>query len=362
MKQIALFEDHNKLGAKFVDFNGYNMPIWYNSIKAEHNAVRNSVGFFDVSHMGLIHITGSSSTEFINYIITNDVSPASDGKAIYSLLCNDRGQIIDDLIIYKISGSEYYIIVNAGNFDKDINWINQYTPDFDIKMTQLSGQYSIFAVQGPDSCKILSDIFSTNTISEMDYYSVRKINYSNNEYIISRTGYTGELGYEIWSKNNSMEYLLNKLITLNTIPCGLGARDTLRIEAGYPLYGHEIDESINPFEANLGWVIKFNKDIFLGKNVLENLKNEPQRKIISGFILNGKSVLRNGIKIYSSSNEAGFITSGTFSFTLNQPIGIGYIEQNFLNDELHVSIRNKKIGVEKTELPFIKINARNNPV
>lgn len=357
MKSILLEEKHKNLGAKFIEFGGWNMPVHYAGIISEHNAVRNNVGMFDVSHMGKLFISGIQASKFLSASFPADIDNMKQGKGVYTQLLNDNAGIIDDLIIYKISESEYLIIVNAANIEKDFKKLNELKKDFNCSIANKSENYCIFAIQGKNSFPIIDKIFNLNS-REIKRFNFKELNYKNSRCFICRTGYTGEDGFEIVPENNAspeiFDLLACEIKTMNGSMCGLGCRDTLRLEAGYMLHGNDIDETTTPVEAGLEWSIKGrgykSEDI-----IKDQIKNGVKRKL-SGFAAEEKGVLRAHCNIISDNRIIGQITSGTFSPTLGKSIGIGYIKSEDISEDsaLFADVRGKLLKIKIVKLPFLK--------
>ena len=350
LMKTSLYERHLSLNAKMLDFANFLMPISYNEgIKFEYNAVRNDVGIFDVSHMGIIKVSGVNSNKYLNHILSNDILKLQNEKALYSLMCNEKGGIIDDLIVYSID--DYFIlIVNASNKEKDFNWMLNYKPN-DVIVNDISTSTSLVAVQGPNSKIKLESLFDFN-LDDLSFYSCKKNRYNDNDIFIARTGYTGELGYEILGDSNTINSIWDSAISNGCSPSGLAVRDVLRTEMGYCLYGHEINEEINPINAGLNWIIKKNHP-FIGKDQIFETRNHNKKIIFIKMLERG--MLREGCKILYQDDEIGFVTSGTFSYILNCGIGIGFVKQEIdISDNLLVTIRDKKYKIEISEKPFIK--------
>ncbi|MDC3258133.1 glycine cleavage system aminomethyltransferase GcvT [Flavobacteriales bacterium] len=358
MKELILSDIHKKLGAKMVPFANYKMPIQYKSgVNEEHNTVRNSVGLFDVSHMGEIFISGERSLEYLQYISSNDVGLLSPGKVQYSYLPNEIGGIVDDFLLYMISKNYYLMVINGSNIEKDLNWINKHNV-YDCKVENESDNYSLFAIQGPKSISLLQQLTDTN-LSDIKYYNFKigSINHIDN-IIISRTGYTGEIGFEIYVKNEDAVNLWNSLFetSIELIPIGLAARDTLRLEKGYCLYGNDISEETSPIEAGLGWITKFNNKFINCENLEIEKKTGVERKLV-GIELIEKGIARKDYIIEDENeNEIGLITSGTMSPTLKIAIAMAYINvaHTKVGTEVFVNIRNKKIKANIVSIPFVK--------
>ena len=358
MKKLPLNDIHENLGAKMLDFAGFCMPIQYsNGIKIEHETVRKSVGVFDVSHMGQIFIKGKNSVNFLQYLLSNDVENLAPGKVQYTCMLNHNNGIVDDLLVYMIDINHYMLVVNASNIEKDFNWLNKENR-FDCEIINKSDNYSILAVQGPKSKDLLSQLTNGN-IKQLKYYNffIGSIKDVSNV-IISRTGYTGELGFELYIKNKFAEkvwyHLFNTNISLS--PIGLAARDTLRMEKGFCLYGNDIDESTSPIEAGLSWITKFNKKFINFDNLSKEKLNGPIRKLI-GLELIDRGIARKDYEIYCSKNQIiGNITSGTMSPTLSKSIALGYVktEYSHIGTELYVKVRNKLLKSIVVNFPFVK--------
>ncbi|MDF1610802.1 glycine cleavage system aminomethyltransferase GcvT [Stygiobacter electus] len=359
MKKTKFYSVHEKLNAKIVEFAGYQMPIQYSSIIAEHKSVRNSVGVFDVSHMGEIFISGEKALEFVNYITVNDASILIDGRVQYSAMCYEDGGIVDDLLVYRINQNKFMLVVNASNKDKDFEWMKKNNI-FNVDIIDESDEYSLLAVQGPNSKATIQKICDKNL--DLEYYHFFFAKVAGIDMLVSRTGYTGELGYELYFKGDEItaEKIWNELFNagkeFNIQPVGLGARDSLRLEMGFCLYGNDIDQTTNPIEAGLGWITKLKKENFIGKDVLVKTKeNGPKRKLV-GLISSEKSFPRHGYDLSVNGNKVGVITSGTVSPVLEKAIALGYVESEFSKEGTQVNflIRGKEIPAFVTKLPFIK--------
>lgn len=359
LKSIPLNDLHISLGAKMTPFAGFNMPVRYSSDKAEHLAVRNSVGVFDVSHMGEFMLYGSKALDLIQKVSSNDASKLTDGKAQYSYLPNDTGGIVDDLLVYRISAEEYMLVVNASNIEKDWNWIQKHNTE-GVEMKNISDDICLFAVQGPKATATLQKITHTN-LSEIPYYSFRKGTIGGvADVIISATGYTGAGGFELYIHKNYAQKLWNEIFEagkeFNILPIGLGARDTLRLEMGYCLYGNDIDDSTSPLEAGLGWVTKFTKNFINSENLKKQKEEGLKRKLVA-FQMLDKGIPRSHYEIYNETGEKiGQVTSGTISPTLNIGIGLGYIKIDYssLGSLIFIKIREQMQAAQVVKLPFVK--------
>ena len=359
MKKTAFNNIHKKLGAKIVEFAGYEMPIQYSSIIAEHKAVRNSVGVFDVSHMGEIFVTGDKALDFVQHITINDASKLFPGRVQYSAMCYPDGGIVDDLLVYKISNNEFLLVVNASNIEKDFNWMKENNK-FGVSLNNRSDDYSLLAVQGPNSGGVLKKLVSN--MPELEYYHFTKGKVAGIDMIISRTGYTGELGYELYftgdvsQAEKVWEEIFKAGKEFDIQPVGLAARDSLRLEMGYCLYGNDIDQTTNPIEAGLGWITKTDKGGFIGKDVILKAKQTgPGRKLVA-MISDEKTFPRKGYDITAVGKKVGIITSGTVSPVLEKPVALGYVDEPFNapGSEVAFKIRDKEFPAVVTKLPFVK--------
>lgn len=356
--RTPLYKNHISLNAKMVEFAGWEMPIQYSGVIAEHNAVRNKAGLFDVSHMGQVEIKGADAEQFSQYITTNDILSMEDGRALYSLLLNEKGTVVDDVIVYRFNKDKFIFVVNASNVEKDFNWIKSHKKG-NVEINNRSDDYALIALQGPLAKKILKQFteFDLGTLTTFHFVE-SEVNGVKN-CIIARTGYTGEDGFEIFCPPQSAsaiwDALLNEGKSEGVMPIGLGARDTLRMEMKYSLYGHEITDQTNPFEAGLSWVVKMNKSgEFLGKSALIKIKEEGITRKLIGFKMIDRAIPRDGYKILSNGKEIGYVTSGTQSPSLNEPIGIGYVPMKYsaLGSRFLIDIRGKSREAEVVKTPF----------
>jgi aminomethyltransferase len=354
--QVHLNDTHVALGAKMVPFAGYNMPVLYTNLIEEHNCVRNGVGVFDVSHMGEFFLKGEKALDLIQYVTSNDASKLVDGKVQYSCLPNATGGIVDDLLVYKIRDNEYLLVVNASNIDKDWNWISSHNT-FGVEMTNASSEYSLFAVQGPKAVGVLQTLTAVD-LSAMPYYTFKIGSMAGfDDVIISNTGYTGAGGFEIYVKNENALAMWNAIFTAGASegiqPIGLGARDTLRTEKGYCLYGHDIDDTTSPIEAGLGWITSFNKDFIMKDHHAAIKAAGPSKKLV-GFEMIDRGIPRQHYPILNAAGEViGEVTSGTQSPTLSKGIGMGYVSTAHQGSEIFISIREKALKAEIVKMPFV---------
>lgn len=358
-KKTAFNAIHHILGGKMVEYAGFEMPVQYKGVTCEHETVRSSVGVFDVSHMGEISIQGKGSFELMQKLTTNDVSKLYPGKVQYSCMPNDTGGIIDDLLVYKISKSDYLLVVNASNIQKDLDWIKRHN-SFGAEVTNISDSISLLAVQGPKSLKVLQKLTDIN-LKELESYSftIDELARIPNA-LISTTGYTGETGFEIYVENKYAAHLWEAIFEAGKDegiePIGLAARDTLRLEMGYCLYGNDINDYTSPLEAGLGWITKFTKD-FIYNGFLKIQKEKGVIKKLVGFEIEGKGIPRHGYEIWDHHHQIiGTVTSGALSPTLKKGIGMGYVsvENTKIGSEIFINIRNKPVKGIIVKTPFIK--------
>jgi aminomethyltransferase len=359
LKRTPLYEQHLALGARLVEFGGWEMPVQYSSILEEHRAVRTRAGLFDVSHMGEFKVEGKDALAFLQYLVPNDVGRLAIHQALYSQLCLPDGGTIDDLIIYYLAENHYMMVVNAANIDKDFAWVEKQARNFDVQATNQSDATALLALQGPESLAILQPLTGED-LSAIRYYHCTPGMVDGINCIISRTGYTGEDGFELYCAPVDVVKLWNDLLAAGKqhglLPAGLGARDTLRLEAGYCLYGHELDEQTNPLEANLGWTVKLNKGDFIGHNALLKVKEEGLKRKLIGIEMIERGVSRGGYAIFENDQQIGALTSGAPSPTLNKNIGMGYVEaaHAVAGKTVQIDIRGKRTAAQIVALPFYK--------
>jgi aminomethyltransferase len=359
MKNTALTNKHIALGAKMVPFAGYNMPVQYEGVNAEHETVRNGVGVFDVSHMGEFILKGPNALALIQKFSSNDASVLFDGKAQYSCMPNGKGGIVDDLIIYRVAENEYFLVVNASNIEKDWNWISSLN-DLGVEMHNVSDDYSLLAIQGPKAAEAMQSLTDVN-LSEMVYYTFQHGKFAGvDNVMISATGYTGSGGFEIYVKNQDIEHVWNEVFkageSFGIKPIGLAARDTLRLEMGFCLYGNDIDDTTSPLEAGLGWITKFTKD-FVDSDFLKKQKEEGVTRKLVAFEMIDRGIPRHDYPILDSyGNVIGKVTSGTMSPSMKVGIGLGYVTREFsaLESEIFVEIREKGVKAKVVKLSFYK--------
>lgn len=360
MKNTALTDKHIALGAKMVPFAGFNMPVSYEGVKAEHDYVRNGVGVFDVSHMGEFVLEGENTIALLQKVTSNDVSKMVDGQAQYTCLPNNDGGIVDDLIIYRKSATEFFVVVNASNIEKDWNWISSHN-DLGVEMENLSQEYSLLAVQGPKAAEAMQSLTPVN-LSTMKYYTFEMGEFAGiQDVMISATGYTGSGGFELYIKNEDVAQVWDRIFeagkAFNIQPIGLAARDTLRLEMGFCLYGNDIDDTTSPLEAGLGWITKFTKDFTNSENLKTQKEEGVERKLV-GFELIDKGVPRHDYVINDADGNAiGKVTSGTMSPSMNIAIGLGYVKTEFatIDSEIYIEVRNKQLKAKVVKPPFYKV-------
>jgi aminomethyltransferase len=363
LKRTPFYEIHKQTGAKLIDFGGFEMPVQYQGITKEHEAVRERVGIFDVSHMGEFFVEGPQALDLIQYLTINNAATLTPGKAQYSAMCYEDGGIVDDLLVYRLAESQYMLVVNASNIEKDFSWIKEHNI-FDATLMNRSEDYCLLAVQGPKSVETLQKLTDAD-LSKIRFYSFQTALFAGfDNVILSATGYTGEKGFEIYfdKKTTDPATIWQKIMEageeFGIEPCGLGARDTLRLEMGYALYGNDLTEGTNPLEGRLGWLTKLDKGAFIARDVLLKAKERGVSRKLIGFTIDDKrSIPRSGYTICDSEgNEIGFVTSGSRSITLGTNIGMGYVAQPYASEgsEIFVDIRNKKARAMVTNPPFVK--------
>ncbi len=361
MKTTALNKKHKSLGAKMLPFAGFEMPIQYEGVNAEHETVRKKVGVFDVSHMGNFFVSGYEALNFLQYITSNDVAKLKPGKVQYSCFPNEQNGIVDDLLVYQIDENNYMLVVNGANLEKDWNWVNQHAKNFKVSLKDLSAQYSILAVQGPNAPAVMQKLAGDSAdLENLKYYTWTKAHLAGHpDILVSATGYTGEKGYEIYVDNALVEDIWDDLFDKGKVydikPVGLGARDTLRLEKGYCLYGNDIDDTTSPIEAGLGWITKFTKDFINSKNLKKQKEEGVTRKLV-GFKLKDKGIARHGYDIVDKSGKKiGYVTSGTMSPSLKEAIGMGYVpsEKAKSGNQIFIQIRKKQVPAEIVKMPFL---------
>lgn len=359
MPQTPLHAEHARLGASFTDFGGWDMPVRYSSDLAEHEAVRTNAGLFDISHMAEIFVQGTGSAAFLDYSLVGQASVIENGKAKYSLICNQDGGIIDDLIVYRLADESFLVIANAGNREAVVEAFKSRAATLGFSgVTDKSDDYALLAIQGPTATDILQSVTDTD-LSTLSYYSIGEGTVSGVHAYLCRTGYTGEDGFEVLFSNSEAAHVFNALIEAGAVPCGLASRDTLRLEAGMPLYGHELNLDVNPYEAGIGKVVRLERDDFVGRDALLELSTKtPSRKLV-GLVGEGKRAARADYPLFvdsESTMQIGIITSGALSPTLGHPVAMGYLETEHseIGNTVSVDIRGTRLPMTIVKLPFYK--------
>ncbi|ARF12729.1 glycine cleavage system aminomethyltransferase GcvT [Sporosarcina ureae] len=358
--RTPLFESYKEYGGKTIDFGGWELPVQFSSIKAEHEAVRTKAGLFDVSHMGEVFVSGSGALDYLQKLVTNDVSKLKIGQAQYTVMCNEQGGTIDDFLIYKLEEERYLLVVNASNIEKDVAWMEKQQTD-NVVIDNQSSNYALLALQGPVAESVLQKL-TKESLEEIKFFRFKEhVQVGGEDVLVSRTGYTGENGFEIYGTPEAIQNLWSKVLQEGkeegVVPAGLGARDTLRFEAGLPLYGQELREDISPLEAGLGFVVKVNKEEdFIGKDILVKQKAQGVERKLVGLEMIDKGIPRTGYKVFDGDKEIGEVTTGTQSPTLKKNIGFALLSTEFteLGTEVEVEIRTKRLKARVIATPFYK--------
>lgn len=360
LKKTPLNEAHRALGGKMVDFGGWDMPVQYPAgVIEEHMRTRTAAGLFDVSHMGEIWVEGPDAVSFINRITTNDVTKLVDGQAHYSAFPNENGGVVDDLLVYRFGPEKLLLVVNAGTTEKDWTWINSRKTDENVSLRNASADYCQIAVQGPKALEIAQG-FTDVKLSEIKYYHFKEGVFGGVDAIISRTGYTGEDGFEVYAHRDHAERLWYDLLKAGEphglLPCGLASRNTLRLESAMSLYGHELSDTITPLEANLGWICKIDKGDFVGREILAKQKAEGLSRKLIGFEMTAPGIARDDYEIYVGDEKVGHVSSGSPAPFLKKNIGLGFVPVRFANvgQEITIDVRGKKISARVVQTPFYK--------
>ena len=361
LKRTPLYEQHLELGARIVDFSGWEMPVQYTSILEEHEAVRTHAGLFDVSHMGEFKVEGSGTLAFLQSLVPNDVSRLAMHQALYTQFCKPDGGVIDDLLIYRLAEEDYMLVVNAGNIEKDLAWVKEHAKGVPHVLVMDQSDYtSLLALQGPEAQTILQPLTDVD-LASIRYYHCEAGLVNGINCLISRTGYTGEDGFELYCASVDVVALWQKLLEVGNahglLPAGLGARDTLRLEAALCLYGHELDEQTNPLEASLGWTVKLSKlDQFIGRDVLQQVKEQGPKKKLIGIDMVDRGIPRGGYTLYDNEQSIGIVTSGAPGPTIHKNIAMGYVDaaHAVVGNSIQVDIRGKRLAARIVPLPFYK--------
>ncbi len=337
-KKTCLYDKHVALGALISPFGGFDMPIQYTNIIDEHQAVRQHCGVFDVSHMGEVLVSGKDAERYVNHVFTNDVRNIPNGKILYGMMCYEDGGVVDDLLVYKMADDKFFLVINAANIDKDWAWIQQQSKGFDITLDHQSDQYGELAIQGPDAEQVMEQVLGV-PCKELVFYTFKTID----GIMVSRTGYTGEDGFEIYAAPDAIRTYWDQLMAANIKPCGLGCRDTLRFEVGLPLYGDELSESITPIMAGLGIFVKLDKEEFIGKDALARQKAEGAPKKLVGIELHDKAIPRHGYAVIKDGNIIGEVTTGYHSISTDKSVCMALIDSAYaaLDTDVEIQIRKK---------------------
>ncbi|NLZ92121.1 MAG: glycine cleavage system aminomethyltransferase GcvT [Clostridiales bacterium] len=362
LKKTSLFPSYKKYGAKLVDYAGWAMPVEFSGLTREHEAVRTAAGLFDVSHMGEIEVKGKDAAEYLQYLLTNNIGTMHDNQIIYAFMCYENGGVVDDLLVYKYSADHYLLVVNAANMEKDYQWMLDHKGDYQVEIENLSDQVSELALQGPRAEAVLQKLTDTDLSEIPAFYLKRDVKIAGANCLVSRTGYTGEDGFEIYLSHEDAPMVWEKILETGkedgVVPVGLGARDTLRFEAALPLYGNEISQDISPLEAGLGYFVKFDKGDFIGREALLKQKQEgPARKLV-GFEMIERGIPRHGYSVLSKGKEIGFVTTGYYSPTLGKNIGFALVQKEYANlgDIIEIQIRKKTATAKIVDKRFYAKN------
>ncbi|HEX8410061.1 MAG TPA: glycine cleavage system aminomethyltransferase GcvT [Thermoanaerobaculia bacterium] len=355
LKKTPLNEVEKELGGKMVDFGGWELPVQFSGILDEHEAVRTRVGVFDVSHMGELTVKGPQALELLQRATCNDVAKLADGRIHYNGLLYPNGGFVDDILIYQTNPRDFFVVVNASNTDKDFEWLQQASEGLDVEVRNVSGDYAQLAIQGPEAERLLQTMTDV-ALADVKYYRFATGTVDGAPSIVSRTGYTGEDGFEVYVAPEHAPRIMRKFVEAGAKPCGLGARDTLRLEAKMALYGNDIDHSTTPIEADLGWIVKLEKGDFAGRDVIAREKEEGPRRKLVGFEMIDRGIARHGYPVVDGSEEIGIVTSGTHSPTLKKAIGLAYLplDKSAQGSEFTVLIRGKEARARVIPTPFYK--------
>lgn len=361
-KKTALFDAHQSSGGKLIDFAGWALPVQYEGIIPEHEAVRNAAGIFDVSHMGEVDVVGRQAADFVQNLVTNDISTLQDNQVMYALMCYEDGGVVDDLLVYKFNHEHFYLVINASNVDKDFQWMLDNKKNYEVELKNISGDISEVALQGPKAQEILQKLTDTNLDEIKFFFCNREVMVAGVKCLVSRTGYTGEDGFEIYTANGDIEKVWHALMEAGKDsglkPCGLGCRDTLRFEATLPLYGNEIAKDISPLEAGLGMFVKLNKEGFIGREALVKQKEEGLRRKTVGFEMIDKGIPRHGYEVMSDGKVIGVVTTGYMAPTVKKTIGLALIDAAYaeLETSIEIVIRNKPLKAKVISKKFLNKN------
>ncbi len=357
LTKTCLHDRHVALGALMSPFGGFDMPIQYKGITEEHNAVRHEVGVFDVSHMGEVRVKGADACKFVNHIFVNDVTGAPDGQIFYGMMCNEKGGTVDDLLVYKVSDDEYLLVINASNIAKDVDWILKNSEGFDVEIIDQSPYYGEVAIQGPKAEETVEQVLNI-PVKDIPFYNFKTIHIDGEDIIVSRTGYTGEDGFEVYGSHDFTRKTWDKLMDASVQSCGLGCRDTLRFEVGLPLYGDELSEDITPIEASLSMFVKLDKPEFIGKEALATQKADGVKRRIVGIELEGNAIPRHGYPVEIDGKQIGEITTGYRSISTGKSVAMAMIEKPYdkLGTNVEVRIRKKTFPAKVIKKRFYDKN------
>ncbi|MCY7674562.1 glycine cleavage system aminomethyltransferase GcvT [Bacillus safensis] len=361
LKRTPLFHAYETFGAKTIDFGGWELPVQFSSIKEEHEAVRTKAGLFDVSHMGEVDVKGQDALPFLQRLLTNDVSKLTDGKALYTAMCYEDGGTVDDLLVYQKEKDHYLLVINASNIEKDVDWLLKHQGEDDVLIKNISDQTALLALQGPLAADIIKEVAGEEVTSLKPFTFLSKAEVASKEVLVSRTGYTGEDGFEIYCQSEDAVHIWSALLEAGQpkglIPCGLGARDTLRFEARLPLYGQELTKDISPLEGGIGFAVKTDKEAdFIGKAALKKQKEEGLKRKLVGIEMIDKGIPRTDYPVFSGEKQVGIVTTGTQSPTLKKNVGLALIETSVaeLGAEVEVQVRKKRLKAKIVATPFYK--------
>ncbi|WP_017726975.1 glycine cleavage system aminomethyltransferase GcvT [Halalkalibacterium ligniniphilum] len=360
LKKTPLYEVYQQYGGKTIDFGGWALPVQFSSIKEEHEAVRTKAGLFDVSHMGEVEVKGPNALLYLQKLVTNDVGKIIDGQAQYTAMCDENGGTVDDLLIYRRTSDHFLLVINAANIEKDVQWMNAHAID-DVEITNVSDQIAQLALQGPKAEIVLQTLTDADLSTIQFFHFVDEVDVAGVKTLVSRTGYTGEDGFELYCQREDAKRLWQKILEAGkeagVMPCGLGARDTLRFEAKLPLYGQELSRDISPLEAGIGFAVKLNKEVdFVGREALKKQKEAGLKRRLVGLEMIEKGIPRTGYEVYSGDKRIGFVTTGTQSPTLKKNVGLAILDIEFtkLETEVDVQIRKKRLKAKVVTIPFYK--------
>lgn len=364
LRRTSLYDVHNKYGGKLIDYAGWEMSVQFEGISPEHEAVRNAAGLFDVSHMGEIEVKGNQATDFVQYLVTNDITVLNDNQILYTFMCYPNGGVVDDLLVYKFNNDHYYLVVNASNADKDFAWMQENLGTYDAELINISDDVSEIAIQGPKAEEILQELTDTDLSQVKFFYLQRDVKINGANCLISRTGYTGEDGFEIYLDHKDAEQVWEKLMEVGSDrgikPIGLGARDTLRFEVALPLYGNEISQDITPLEAGLGFFVKLNKTDFIGRDALVKQKEEGLKRKVVGFEMKENGIPRHGYEVLSDGKVIGFVTTGYNAPSVKKNIGMALVDAEYaaMGTPIDIQIRKRVLKAEVVAKKFYDKNTK----